>query len=305
MKPRLLTTEHLVLIDAIARCGSFAAAAQELGRVPSAVTYAVRRLEESLDVLLFDRRERRARLTPAGEELLGQGRQLLAANEELSRRVRQVASGWEAELRLALDTLLPFELLLAPLQEFLSTAPTRVKVSHEVLGGTWDALVSGRADLAIGAALERPEASRHGAGLKSLAIGSIDFVFAVAPAHPLAALAEPIGEAELRCYRQVVAGDTSQRLTPRTTGLLGAETLVVPSMEAKIAAQRAGLGVGFLPVTRIRADLQSGALIAKRTDVDKPAAPLQLAWHASHRGRALDWWMERLSCAEWRAAATA
>lgn len=304
MKHRLLTTEHLVLIDAIARCGSFAAAADELGRVPSAITYAVRRLEDSLDVLLFDRRGRRARLTPAGEELLSEGRQLLAASEELSRRVRQVASGWEAELRLALDTLLPFELLVQPLQEFLALAPTRVKVSHEVLGGTWDALVSGRADLAIGAALERPDASRHGAGLKSRVIGDIDFVFAIAPDHPLAAVAEPIGEAELRRHRQVVAGDTSQRLAPRTAGLLGAETLVVPSMEAKIAAQRGGLGVGYLPAARIRADLDAGRLLARRTDVDKPATPLQLAWHASQRGRALDWWVKRLSSEDWRAAAT-
>jgi DNA-binding transcriptional LysR family regulator len=40
--------ESLQLIDAIARRGSFAGAADELGRVPSAITYAVRRLEDDL-----------------------------------------------------------------------------------------------------------------------------------------------------------------------------------------------------------------------------------------------------------------
>ena len=54
-----LTLEALQLIDAIVRHGSFAQAARALGRVPSAVTYSVRRLEEDLDVLLFDRRGHR------------------------------------------------------------------------------------------------------------------------------------------------------------------------------------------------------------------------------------------------------
>jgi DNA-binding transcriptional LysR family regulator len=52
----VLTLEALQLVDAIARRGSFAGAAAELGRVPSAITYAVRKLEDDLDVLLFDRR---------------------------------------------------------------------------------------------------------------------------------------------------------------------------------------------------------------------------------------------------------
>jgi DNA-binding transcriptional LysR family regulator len=55
-----LTLDSLEVLDAIDRRGSFAAAARELDRVPSAITYAVRRLEESLDALLFDRGRRTA-----------------------------------------------------------------------------------------------------------------------------------------------------------------------------------------------------------------------------------------------------
>jgi DNA-binding transcriptional LysR family regulator len=146
-----ISLEALQLVDAIARRGSFAAAAQELGRVPSAVTYAVRRLEDELDVLLFDRRSYRARLTPAGEELLREGRHLLAAADELARRVRRVASGWEQELTIALDNVVPFERLVPLIAAFQQVAPTQLRVRDEVLGGTWDALLAGRADLAIGA----------------------------------------------------------------------------------------------------------------------------------------------------------
>ena len=64
------------MMDTIARTGSFAAAARELGKVPSALTYSVRQLEDALDVLLFDRSSRQARLTAAGEELLHEGRRI-------------------------------------------------------------------------------------------------------------------------------------------------------------------------------------------------------------------------------------
>ena len=72
-----LTPDALAMIDAIARSGSFAAAARELGRVPSALTYSVRQLEDALDVLLFDRSSRQAQFTTAGRELLHEGRRLL------------------------------------------------------------------------------------------------------------------------------------------------------------------------------------------------------------------------------------
>ena len=83
-----LTPDALAMIDTIARTGSFAAAARELGKVPSALTYSVRQLEEALDVLLFDRRSRQAKFTAAGEELLNEGRRLLAETAAVANRVR-------------------------------------------------------------------------------------------------------------------------------------------------------------------------------------------------------------------------
>ncbi|MGB4059619.1 MAG: LysR family transcriptional regulator, partial [Burkholderiaceae bacterium] len=73
----VLSPENLSLIDAVARNGSMAAAARELGLVPSALTYRVRQIEDALDVLVFDRSARQARITPAGAELLRSGEHLL------------------------------------------------------------------------------------------------------------------------------------------------------------------------------------------------------------------------------------
>jgi DNA-binding transcriptional LysR family regulator len=152
-----LSLESLQVIDAIDRKGSFAAAAEDLHRVPSAVTYSVRQLEAALGVELFDRKGHRAVLTQAGQELLSQGRQLLRAAADLECRVQQVARGWESELRIAVDTVIGVERLLRLLGEFYEQeSGTRVRLLHEVLGGVWDALASGRADLAIGASGQAP-----------------------------------------------------------------------------------------------------------------------------------------------------
>ena len=296
-----LSLEALQLVDAVARRGSLAGAADELGRAPSAVTYAARRLEEDLDVLLFDRRGYRARLTPAGEELLREGRHLLAAAEELRRRVQRIARGWERELRIALDTLLPFDRLLPLLGEFCGVAPTRMQVGHEVLGGTWDALAGGRCDLAVGASAGVPAAPR-GAGGRTLRLGEVRFVFAVASGHPLAAAAEPLTAAQLRAHRQIVIAYTSRQLAPRAAGLLGAaDTITVPSMADKIAAQAAGLGVGYLPLHLVRGHLARGELRVLRTESERAhgeSAQLYAAWRSEARGRALDWWLARLRAAE-------
>ncbi len=67
----------LEVVDAVARTGSFTAAAAELHRVPSAVSYTVRQLEEWLAVSLFERRHRDVVLTPAGAWFLREGRSVI------------------------------------------------------------------------------------------------------------------------------------------------------------------------------------------------------------------------------------
>lgn len=66
----VLTPDALAMLQTIHTAGSFAAAARQLSLVPSALTYRVRQIEDALDVLLYDRSSRQARLTEAGAELL-------------------------------------------------------------------------------------------------------------------------------------------------------------------------------------------------------------------------------------------
>ena len=101
-----LSLDALLTVDTIARRGSFSAAAKELYRVPSTISYTVSKLEDDLGVQLFERFGPRVVLTPAGEELLKEGRYLLKAAQDLELRVRRVASGWETEFAIGMDSML-------------------------------------------------------------------------------------------------------------------------------------------------------------------------------------------------------
>lgn len=298
----MITLDALAVLDTIARRGSFAAAAAELGKVPSALTYTVRRLEEQLDVLLFDRRGRRARLTPAGQELLDQGRLLLRAADDLACRVREVASGWEVELRIALDAVIAFDRVEPLLADFYRLgAPTRLRFSVEVLDGGWDALLSGRADLAIGMSGEAPAGLAASGEISARPLGPVRFVWCVAPDHPLAQADEPIDPERLVRHRAVALASSARALPPRSAGLLsGQETLTVATLEQKIALQIAGLGGGYLPEAFARPHLAAGRLVARRTLRPPLSGPAQYAWRRAARGKAQAWWLQRLEVARVR-----
>jgi DNA-binding transcriptional LysR family regulator len=287
-----LTLDALIVLDAIERHGSFAAAAEALHRTPPAITYAVQKLEEELDAQLFDRRGHRAQLTDAGRELLREGRRLLEAAEEIESRVRRVATGYEVELRIAVDDIIPFASLLPVLDGFYREhCGTRLRLLTEVYGGTWDALYSGRADLALGVPAEGPPGGDFGVRL----IGEIAWQFAVAPTHPLAASPEPVPAAEIRKHRAVSVADSSRTLPPRTTGLLsGQDVIAVSNLRAKIAAQAAGLGVGYLPRAVAQAEAAAGRLVIKQVEEARPAQQIFIAWRSADRGKALTWFLKRL-----------
>ncbi len=301
-----LTPDALLMMDAIARNGSFAAAARELGRVPSALTYSVRQLEDALDVLLFDRRSRQARFTAAGLALLTEGRRLLAEIDAVANRVRRVATGWESELTVAIDGVVSRLTVFELAEGFYAlrgadgqTPQTRLRLRTEVMAGLWEALVTGQADLAIGVALNTPPQT----GIETLPLGEVEFVFAVAPHHPLAAQAGPISDEQIVVHRAVAVADSAQRLSPMTFNLLpGQDVLTVSSMQAKIEAQLRCLGCGFVPEPMAREHIRAGRLVVKPVARAGTSVRLGYAWRAAAtpqprrapHGLALQWWLDQL-----------
>ena len=309
----VLTPEALTMMDAIATSGSFAAAARHLGKVPSALTYNVRQLEDALDVLLFDRRSRQAKLTAAGQELLEEGRRLLEQMDAVANRVKRVATGWETQLSIAVDDVVSRSTMLDLCAAFYSAAatppPTRLRLRTEVLAGTWEALVTGQADLAIGVGTDRELPTL--VAMKEL--GPLAFVFAVAPQHALAAATEPLTDAELIGHRAVAVADSAHRMTPITVNLLpGQDVLTVSDMRAKIDALLRGIGCGFVPEPMVRDHIAAGRLIVKPVLRRRFGGRIGYAWRTASGvassarkpplGLALRWWLEQLESATTRRA---
>lgn len=286
-----LSLDALLVLDAIARRGSFAAAAEEVHRTTSTLSYTVQKLERDLGVSLFDRSGHRAELTEHGRLLLAEGRELLDQALALERRMRTLGRGWEPTLRLCINELVGLAPVYAVVRDFQAEGhPTRLRIDSGVLGGPWEALLAQRADLAICEVPAAPPAE-----IAHAPLWTVDFVFAVAPDHPLAAAPQPLKAAEIRRHCVVVAADSALAAPPRSSGVAQArDVLTVDSLAAKFEAQLAGLGIGFLPVPLAAPALADGRLVALRVVAPKPRVALSLAWRADAQGPALRWFVERL-----------
>ena len=297
-----LTPDALAMLQTIAATGSFAAAARGLGLVPSALTYRVRQIEDALDVLLFDRSSRQARPTEAGAELLREGARLLAEIDAVANRVKRVATGWEPQFTIAVDSIISKATVMELCESFFSlNPPTGVKLRDETLSGTLETLTLGHADLALGVT-----DSGNNAGIHSKALGDVSFVYAVAPHHPLANAPEPLTDELVRPHRAVAVADTITRGGGITLGLLGGQDVfTVATMQAKLDAQLRGLGCGFVPECMARAYIETGRLVVKRMERQQRVVRVNYAWRSvtqSGPGHALQWWLNQLAQPTTRAA---
>ena len=280
-----LSLEALQIVDAIDRRGSFSSAGKELHKVPSTISYTVAKLEDDLGVQVFQRNGPKVVLTAAGQELLKEGRYLLKAAQDLEHRVRRVASGWETELAIGIDSMFSAVALAGDVRAFYEVAQqTRLRLGQDTLSGTWEALLDRRVDLLVGAPGDGPA----GGGYIAQPIGMLDFVFTVAPTHPLALLPGPLSRGDLQQYRAVVVADSARQLAPRTVGLLlGQDALTVPNMQVKFDYQVLGLGFGFLPGPCARAAIARGLLVEKAVEEPKPSETFYLAWRVGEGAAAV------------------
>lgn len=247
------TLEQWQVLRAIVEEGGFAQAAERLHRSQSSVSYAVARLQEQLDVALLRQDGRRMRLTGEGEVLLREAAELLRYADRLERRAGSLRQGWEPELKVALDSLLPSEVVLAACRDFAGHCrETRLQLHEVVMSGADDALYQGDASLAV--------AGRVPQGSLGDWLLDAEFIACAAPGHRLHALGGELDSERLRGEVQVVLRDSGIR-QPRDEGWLGAhQRWTVSQPETGIAMVEAGLAFGWLARHRIRRQLAEGSL---------------------------------------------
>ncbi len=191
---------------------------------------------------------------------------------------------------------MPFSLLSPLIDEFYQQHPhTQLQFRQDVLAGCWEALSYGEADLVFGA-VQEPATRKD---ISCVALGWLDYVFAVAPSHPLAQMPEPLLREQIRQYRAVTVHDSSRHGVGVDLRVLDEQkTLSVHDFHAKLQAQLAGLGCGYLPSYLAAPHLADGTLVARRLDSETRRDMAYMAWNESASGNAARWWHERLQTLE-------
>lgn len=247
-----VTLEQWQSLLAVVDQGGYAAAAEALHKSQSSISYAIQKMETTLNLQVFRVEGRKAVLTPAGKTLYRRARVLLKEAQQIEEVAQQFSKGWEPDIRIAMDTLFPEWLMLDVIGAFNRQHPlTRVSLQETVLSGTDEALLRKEADIVIG--------GRVPPGFLGDPLLEIEFQAVASPDHPLHQLDRAVENRDLRLHRQLVVSDSGSR--NMDAGWLGAEQrLTVSHLHTSIAAACRGLGYAWYPTLKISNELQEGVL---------------------------------------------
>ncbi|HGN1704282.1 TPA: LysR family transcriptional regulator [Providencia rettgeri] len=289
-KERALTLESLRVMDAIDRRGSFAAAAEELGRVPSALSYTMQKLEEELDVILFDRSGHRTKFTNVGRMLLDRGRVLLEAADKLTSDAEALAKGWETHLTIVCEALVPAQSLFPLVERLAEKSETQLSLITEVLAGAWERLESGKADIVIAPDMH----FRSSSEINSKSLYTVSHIYVASPDHPIHLEPEPLSDVTRVKYRGIAVADTARERPVITVQLLDKQQrLTVSTIEDKRNALLAGLGVATMPYPLVEQDIREGRLKVVGAEFSHQTNII-MAWRRDSMGEAKSWCLREI-----------
>jgi LysR family transcriptional regulator, glycine cleavage system transcriptional activator len=252
MALKLPPLSGLRLFEAAARCGTFKAAADELGLTPGALSHGIDSLEQWLDVELFERKARGVVLTAAGRQYLPYVTEALSIIA--TGTLRLPSRRFEARLSISSAPLFAFRVLLPRLHMFQELYPNmQVKVdaspfivqlpSHEVdvaIRNCRDAIPKMSCDL----------------------IGRIRFVPVAAPhyIHNLSRNGTLDWSRAMLIHTSAASEDWATWCNCTQTDTSSARKLVVSSAQVAFEAASDGLGIAIGRLPLIDDDIAAGRL---------------------------------------------
>lgn len=284
--------ENLRVVQMVARYQSITAAAERLNKVPSAISYTVRKLEETLGVQLFKRKGSYIELTHAGEYFINQSKTILEDLEALKRNVALVDSGVEPEFTIAVNNIVPQDTLVEFICDFEQAFPScQLTIHREVYNGCWDALYANRASLVIGAPHSVPQAD----GVVGVPLGTLAWVFVVGTGHPLARIDRPLLNRELRRYSAVCIRDTAVDFQSMHAWLLeGQKAIFVPDFATAMALIQRNAAIGCVPA-HVAQSLADAGVVTRTVRDEKHSTRLFLAYRPEAAGDVCRWCVDYLS----------
>jgi DNA-binding transcriptional LysR family regulator len=267
---------RLQVFVSAARSLSFAASAQQLGLTPSAVSHAIRSLEEELSCILFQRHGPRVTLTRAGIRLLPIARDLLSRMENLRSEVALIEDE-SRQLRVMVPEILCATLLPRILPSFFECFPS-IRFEAQV-GESGDfaasALSERRCDLFIGWNAELP------GDIVRRELWVEEFAIHIAPFHPLARFPRVDNRELARHTLLIPHAGILEALVCR--GLADpahhGRVWILPSLECAREFARVGVGAAVLPNRSAAAAVEAGWLKPLSVSAPRIELPCSAFWN--------------------------
>lgn len=269
---------HLRYFVAVVRCGSFSAAAEQLGRTQQAVSKAIAQLEERLGVRLLDRDARTPRPTAFGELLLERAEEIDAALGRFEIELAGLRAEPGGPVRWGTSPAAACRVVSAAVLDVVRTRPgIRCVVRSGIDRDLLPALARGDLDLVV--ALQTREPLEP--GILAEVLGHEPYAIVAGRSHPLASRATltPADLVGQRWLYGLGVGDIEQALA----GAFDEHGLPrpVPAVESTsvqfgMAALASGEFLGVLPLALAQDGFESGRLRRLRVPGFEWRRPLAL-----------------------------
>lgn len=262
-----MTYEQLIVLNAIVTEGTFRGAADKLNKSQSAISHMLKKLELEIDIQLLSRQEYRPKLTPSGSVFYRQATRVLQQMQQLNVVAKNLGSGQEAEVHLAVTATFSLKPVLDIVGATKADFPTtHIILSRESMGGPIERLMNDDADIIIatldGAPLDQVEA---------IPFAEVTILPVAHPDYEPAKNNQLKTISEMQSYTQIIVSHSGSDPYSQSRDLLpGGLRWTVSDFAAKKEILLAGLGWGGIPVHMINDELDEGKLVALNVESYQP-----------------------------------
>jgi len=257
--------------------GSFSRAAAALHMTQPPLSQSVIQLEKQLGVRLLDRHPQGVSVTPAGELLADQGRQLLRWSERIEEQARMLGQGLAGRLHIASVPTFSWTHLPPLLKAYAEQAPAvAVELSDPEPAEVLRQVAGGQADVGFVATADPASLARSYPELELAVVKAMPLVLVLPP--QLSALPEPVELADLADEAWILPTqipgfpgllELAEELW-RRAGVRPASIRSVSTLQTAVPLIAAGMGISLMP--RSITDI-AGTRVEVRTCL-QPVEPL-------------------------------
>lgn len=277
----------LVVFVCVAEAGSFTAAAERLSLTNSAVSKSVARLEERLNIKLFERTTRRLSLTDAGRTYYQTCKTILAELDDAETEIHGDQDEPRGRVRIDLPASYGKLIVLPHLIRFFTAHP--LLAPHITLTDRFVDQVEDGIDVMV--RIGGPEI--WPAGVERRRIDTQRQIFCAAPAY-LQQHGEPRTERDLQAHGCVLYGKADGGVYPLhfpgSRAHDGEQRIVsgriaIGNAEGQLAMLLAGLGIAQLPTWLVQDHLRDGRLVQVLPQLATLGLPINIAWLKSRQSQ--------------------